>query len=191
MFKKKRRNILSKDEQMYLLEFARKTIEAKLRGEVPPTYDKNFPRLKEERGAFVTLNKNKNLRGCIGLITGIKPLYQTIQEIAEAAAFQDPRFPPLTEAELPETTLEISVLTPMRKISNIKKIKVRRHGLFIKFGNAQGLLLPQVATNNNWNRKTFLEHTCLKAGLPKDTWKNPDTEIMIFSAQVFEEESKK
>ncbi|MFQ5823048.1 MAG: AmmeMemoRadiSam system protein A [bacterium] len=191
MFKKKRRNVLSKDEQMYLLEFARKTIEAKLRGEVPPTYDKNFPRLKEERGAFVTLNKNKNLRGCIGLITGIKPLYQTIQEIAEAAAFQDPRFPPLTEAELPETTLEISVLTPMRKISNIKKIKVRRHGLFIKFGNAQGLLLPQVATNNNWNRKTFLEHTCLKAGLPKDTWKNPDTEIMIFSAQVFEEESKK
>ncbi|MFQ5631207.1 MAG: AmmeMemoRadiSam system protein A [bacterium] len=190
MFHKKRRDTLSKDEQEYLLEFARKTIEAKLRGEAPPTYDDKFPRLKEERGAFVTLNKDKNLRGCIGLITGIKPLYQTIQEVAEAAAFQDPRFPPLTEDELPETTLEISVLSPLRKISNIKKIKVRKHGLFIKLGNDQGLLLPQVAANNKWSRQTFLEHTCLKAGLPKDAWKDPAAEIMIFGAQVFEEESQ-
>lgn len=191
MFRKKRRKALSKDEQQYLLEFARQTIEAKLYGKEPPAFDERFARLKEEQGAFVTLNKNKNLRGCIGLITAIKPLYQTIQEVAEAAAFQDPRFPPLTEAELPETTLEISVLTPMRKISNIKKIKVKRHGLFIRLGNYQGLLLPQVAVNNNWNRQTFLEHTCLKAGLPKEAWKNPEAEIMIFGAQVFEEEPKK
>jgi AmmeMemoRadiSam system protein A len=190
LFFKKRRSALSKDEQEYLLEFARKTIEAKLRRQDPPTFDDRFPRLKEEWGAFVTLTKNKSLRGCIGVITGIKPLYQTIQEVAEAAAFQDPRFPPLTEAELSETTLEISVLTPMKKISNIKKIKVRQHGLFIKLGNDQGLLLPQVAANNKWSRQTFLEHTCLKAGLPKDAWKNPEAEIMIFEAQVFEEKPK-
>lgn len=190
MFKKKRFDVLSKEEQQYLLHFARKTIEAKMRGEEPPSFDEKFTRLKEQRGAFVTINKNGNLRGCIGLVTGIKPLYQTIQSVAEAAAFHDPRFQPLTEAELPDTTLEISVLTPMRKISNIKKIKVGRHGLFIKLGDAQGLLLPQVAANNGWSRQTFLEHTCIKAGLPKDAWKNPDAEIMIFSAQVFGEETK-
>lgn len=188
MFGRKRRNVLSEQEQMYLLDFARKSIEAKIRGENPPSFDAEFPRLQESRGAFVTINKNGNLRGCIGLTQGIKPLYQTVQDVAEAAAFQDPRFQPLTEEELPDITIEISVLSPMRKISNVKKIKVGRHGLLIKLGNAQGLLLPQVASHNSWSSQTFLEHTCIKAGLPKDAWKNPEAEIMIFEAQVFGEE---
>jgi AmmeMemoRadiSam system protein A len=185
---RKRRKVLSKQEQMYLLDFARKSIEAKIRGENPPSFDPKFSRLQQPRGAFVTLNKNGNLRGCIGLTQGIKPLYQIVQDVAEAAAFQDPRFQPLTEQELPNITIEISVISPMRKISNVKKIKVGRHGLLIKLGHAQGLLLPQVASNNGWSRQTFLEHTCIKAGLPKDAWKNPAAEIMIFEAQVFGEE---
>lgn len=180
---------MSKEEQMCLLNFARKSIKAKIQGENPPSFDENFPRLREEQGAFVTLNKYAKLRGCIGVTQGAKPLYQTVQDVAEAAAFQDPRFQPLSEAELPNITIEISVLSPMRKISNTKKIKVGRHGLFIKLGNAQGLLLPQVATYNGWSRQTFLEHTCIKADLPKDAWRNPETEIMTFEAQVFGEES--
>ncbi|MFQ5752764.1 MAG: AmmeMemoRadiSam system protein A, partial [bacterium] len=124
MFKKIYSNFLSKNEQKSLLDFARKSIAAKLRGEKPASFEQVSPRLKAERGAFVTLTKNENLRGCIGFIKGFKPLYETIQEVAEAAAFRDPRFPPLQADELPEITIEISVISPLRKISSIKKIKV-------------------------------------------------------------------
>ncbi len=189
MFKKKSKNFLSKSEQTDLLELARKSIEAKLRGENAASISPDSPQLIDERGAFVTLTKNNNLRGCIGFVKGFKPLCETIQEVAEAAAFRDPRFQPLKESELTETKIEISVLSPMRKISSIKKIKVKRHGLFIKLEKAQGLLLPQVAIHNNWNRETFLEHVCMKAGLKKDDWKRPEVELMIFDAQIFSEES--
>ncbi|MFQ5707649.1 MAG: AmmeMemoRadiSam system protein A [bacterium] len=189
MFKKKRRNVLSEEEQIYILDFARKSIEAKIRGADPPRFEADYSNLKAQRGAFVTLYNRGNLRGCIGTISSTKPLYETIQEVAQAAAFQDPRFQPLSESELSKISIEISVLTPLKKIKNFKRIKIGRHGIFVKSGEAHGLLLPQVAVNNHWDRKTFLQHTCIKAGLPKDAWQKDDTEIMIFGAQVFEEES--
>jgi len=183
----KRSDVLSKAEQKILLELARKSIAAKFSGKELPKFKSSFHRLEEIRGVFVTLKKEDILRGCIGFVMGVKPLYQTVQEVAEASAFQDPRFSPLKEDELKDTVIEISVVTALRKISSIKMIKVKRDGLLVKRGDSQGLLLPQVAKKNKWKRQTFLEHVCLKAGLDKDDWKNPGTEIMTFSAQIFEE----
>jgi len=105
--------------------------------------------------------------------------------MAEAAAFQDPRFPPVTSKELGQLEYEISVLTPLRRIKNVEEIQVGIHGIYMKRGASSGLLLPQVATEWGWDRVTFLEHTCTKAGLPEDAWKDKKTEIYIFSADVF------
>jgi AmmeMemoRadiSam system protein A len=107
--------------------------------------------------------------------------------MAIAAAFQDPRFPGLTEGEYNDIEIEISVMSPLEKITDVNKIQVGKHGLIIKSGFNSGLLLPQVATEQGWDRDTFLEHTCYKAGLPGNSWKKPDTEILIFSAEVFSE----
>jgi AmmeMemoRadiSam system protein A len=141
--------------------------------------------LKENRGAFVTLQKRGQLRGCIGYIEGHGPLHNTIKEMAEAAAFRDPRFSPVKEKELPELDIEISVLTPLKRIKDVNEIQVGTHGIYIKKGWSSGLLLPQVATEYGWDRQTFLEHTCQKAGLPPAGWKEKDAEIYIFSADIF------
>lgn len=142
---------------------------------------------KEKRGAFVTLHINGRLRGCIGYIAGIKPIPETIIDMAIASAFKDPRFPPLKREEFEKIDIEISVLTPIERVNNIDEIQVGRDGLIISNGYRQGLLLPQVATEYGWNREQFLEHTCYKAGLPGDAWKWKDTKIEKFSAQVFGE----
>jgi AmmeMemoRadiSam system protein A len=105
--------------------------------------------------------------------------------MAEAAAFQDPRFPPVSSQELDQLDYEISVLTPLRRIKDVEEIQVGIHGIYLKRGGSSGLLLPQVATEWGWDRTTFLEHTCTKAGLPEDAWKDTKTEIYIFSADVF------
>jgi AmmeMemoRadiSam system protein A len=133
----------------------------------------------------VTLHKDGKLRGCIGHIRAKKPLVETIVEMAEAAAFQDPRFPPVSSQELDQLDYEISVLTPLRRIKDVEEIQVGIHGIYLKRGGSSGLLLPQVATEWGWDRTTFLEHTCTKAGLPEDAWKDTKTEIYIFSADVF------
>ena len=143
------------------------------------------PVLKENRGAFVTITKNGQLRGCIGYIEGRGPLHKTIEEMAEAAAFRDPRFRPVTEKELPDLEFEISVLTPLRRLTDVNEIEVGKHGIYIKKGWNSGLLLPQVATEYGWDRQTFLEHTCQKAGLPSNAWKDKNAEIYIFSADIF------
>ena len=145
--------------------------------------------LLEPRGAFVTLHKHGALRGCIGYVEAIKPLYKTVQEMAIAAAFQDPRFPGLKADEFNNIEIEISVMSPLEKITDVNKIEVGKHGIIIKSGFNSGLLLPQVATEQGWDRDTFLEHTCYKAGLPGNIWKKPDTEILIFSAEVFSEKA--
>ena len=177
---------LKEEERRLLHHIARKAIEdvitQKHRSEPEP---KIPPSLMEKRGAFVTLKKHGQLRGCIGHIKGIKPLYKTVGEMAVAAAFNDPRFNPVTEAELSDLEIEISVLTPLRRIKDVEEIEVGKHGILIEKGFYSGLLLPQVATEYGWDRKTFLEHTCLKAGLPTDAWKDKDTMIYIFSAEVF------
>ncbi|NWF92876.1 MAG: AmmeMemoRadiSam system protein A [Syntrophaceae bacterium] len=176
---------LSEEEKKTLHHIAKTVIENMARGRPVPEFSVNAPTLKENRGAFVSIHKKGQLRGCIGYIEGRGPLYKTVEEMAEAAAFRDPRFPPVTEKELKDLNIEISVLTPLRKISDINEIEVGKHGIYIKKGWYSGLLLPQVATENGWDRQTFLEHTCLKAGLPPNAWKDRTTEIYIFSADIF------
>ena len=129
------------------------------------------------------------LRGCIGSFTGSGPLVDTVREMAVSASTRDPRFPPLSEAELGEVDLEISVLSPLRPVSDPNEIEVGRHGIFITRGFHSGVLLPQVASEYGWDRETFLEHTCAKAGLPADAWRDADTRIEVFEAQVFGEKA--
>jgi AmmeMemoRadiSam system protein A len=175
---------LSLHEKEKLKQLAQQTIESVLfgkdKGEFEPTET-----LKEKRGAFVTIKNKDKLRGCIGYIKGVLPLHETIREMAIQAAFRDPRFSPLQKNEWKDINIEISVLTPMKKIDNANEIEVGVHGLYIEKGPYSGLLLPQVATENHWKSLTFLENTCYKAGLPKDAWKSKDTNIYVFSADVF------
>ena len=140
---------------------------------------------KKRAGAFVTLKKHGRLRGCIGYIEARKPLYKTIEEMAVAAAFNDPRFPPLRQEEWKDVTIEISVLSPLKEVRDVKEIEIGRHGLYILKGGRGGLLLPQVATEYNWDNMTYLKETCHKAGLPSHAWKDEDTKIFIFSADIF------
>ncbi len=179
---------LSKTDKETLLKMARATIQAKVKGGKPPEFKIPSEILKENRGAFVTLEKDGNLRGCIGYIQAIKPLYSTIQEMAVQAALNDPRFPPVGENELDDLKIEISVLTPLRRISDTSEIQVGRDGIYIRKGFNSGLLLPQVATEYGWDKETFLEQTCYKAGLPPNAWKEKTCEIYIFSADIFREE---
>jgi AmmeMemoRadiSam system protein A len=178
-------NLQFSDEERHLLKkIARESIDAVLTGkhkekiEVPD-------KLKEKMGAFVCLKTRGLLKGCIGYIKGVIPLDKTVEEMATQAAFHDPRFRPLNKAEWKETEIEISVLTPMKKIEDISEIQVGVHGLYIERGYESGLLLPQVAVEQGWDRITFLENTCMKAGLPKDAWKSKETTISIFAADVF------
>jgi AmmeMemoRadiSam system protein A len=176
---------LNEEEKKTLHQIAKTVIENKARGKTVPDFKIESPVLKENRGAFVTIHKRGQLRGCIGYIEGRGPLHKTIEEMAEAAAFRDPRFTPVKERELPELELEISVLTPLKKIKDVDEVQVGKHGIYIKKGWYAGLLLPQVATEYGWDRQAFLEHTCQKAGLPSNAWKEKDTEIYIFSADIF------
>jgi hypothetical protein len=176
---------LNESEKKTLHHIAKTVIENKVRGKTVPEFKVESPILKENRGAFVTIHKKGQLRGCIGYIEGHGPLHKTIEEMAEAAAFRDPRFTPVSERELPDLEIEISVLTPLKRITDVKEIEVGKHGIYIKKGWYSGLLLPQVATEYGMDRQTFLEHTCQKAGLPSNAWKDKDTEIYIFSADIF------
>ena len=178
---------LADDEKQALLRIARASIQAELTGKKPPAV-KGQGTLDEKRGAFVSLKKRGHLRGCIGFIEAKKPLARTVEEMAVAAAFQDPRFEPVRREELKDLKLEISVLTPLRKVADVGEIEVGTHGLYIRKGSRAGLLLPQVATEYGWDRDTFLKETCRKAGLAPDAWRDPETEISLFSADVFGEE---
>ncbi|MEW6388384.1 MAG: AmmeMemoRadiSam system protein A [Thermodesulfobacteriota bacterium] len=178
---------LSESDQKLLFQVARASIQAHLKGQSPSYPRVTPPSLCEPRGVFVTLTRQGRLRGCIGYVEAVKPLLPAVQEMALAAAFHDPRFPPLREEELADLELEISVLTPMRQIAKVDEIEVGKHGLIIVKGMHRGLLLPQVATEYKWDRQTFLEQTCCKAGLPPDAWKDPDTRIYVFTAEILTE----
>lgn len=179
---------LSESEKEYLLKLARQSIVNAVRGDPAPVPEMSTPVLGENRGAFVTIKKRGELRGCIGYIVAVKPLAETVCEMAQAAALRDPRFNPVSEDELDELELEISVLTPIQEVKDVNSIEVGKDGLIIKRGHFQGLLLPQVPTEYGWDRETFLAQTCRKAGLPLDAWKQKDTEISSFRAEVFGEE---
>ncbi|NWG12271.1 MAG: AmmeMemoRadiSam system protein A [Acidobacteria bacterium] len=145
------------------------------------------PELHQLAGAFVSLHRGDELRGCIGLIEPEGPLYRTVQRCAVSAAVEDFRFDPVTADELPEIKIEISVLSALKVADNISEIKVGKHGLYMVRGHRRGLLLPQVATDYGWDRESFLTQTCHKAGLSGDAWRDPATAIYLFEAQVFSE----
>ncbi|MDY6787176.1 MAG: AmmeMemoRadiSam system protein A [candidate division WOR-3 bacterium] len=179
---------MERSEKLYLLETARAAIEAHIYGKDinPALPDSHI--LREEMGVFVTLKKNEDLRGCIGYIEGVEPLYRAVITMAVKAGFHDPRFPPLSKDELNAVNIEISVMTPLRKIDSISKINVGEHGIYLKRGYASGLLLPQVAVEWGYDRDQFLSSTCMKAGMGRDCYNDPETEIYIFSAEIFSEE---
>jgi AmmeMemoRadiSam system protein A len=179
--------ILTAEERGILLRAARQTIESRLERR-PCSHPEASGSLKKKCGAFVTLTKKGSLRGCIGFVVAAKPLLETVIEAAEASAFHDPRFPPLDRRELPDISIDISVLSEPRPLRSLDEIQVGTHGLIVRRGLRSGLLLPQVATEYGWDRDTFLTHTCYKAGLPGDAWRAPDTEIELFSAEVFGEQ---
>jgi AmmeMemoRadiSam system protein A len=179
--------MLSTDEKQWLLKLARETIGGELGRGRSESGQPESDALKQPCGAFVTLHKHGNLRGCIGLVEAMRPLYKSVREMAIAAAFDDPRFPNLGPDEFDEIDIEISVMSPLRRITDVNEIVVGTHGIIMRSGRHQGLLLPQVATEQGWDRETFLEHTCYKSGMMGDCWKQPDTEIYIFSAEVFGE----
>ncbi|MFC1509625.1 AmmeMemoRadiSam system protein B [Candidatus Omnitrophota bacterium] len=182
---------LSKEEKKKLLLIAKNSIVNAVTGKKEPDIEISEPRLKENCGAFVTIKKHGQLRGCIGYIIAAKPLYETVRDVAASAAIKDNRFSPVSKSELDELELEISALTPLKRIESVEEIEVGKHGIYMKRGFNSGLLLPQVATEYDWDRDTFLEHTCNKAGLPTDAWKDKSTEIYIYSAEVFGEEDVK
>jgi AmmeMemoRadiSam system protein A len=178
---------LSKEQKIKLLKTVRATIEQKLFGS-PKT---EFPDLSGDIfsrnfGLFVTLTTNGHLRGCIGYVEGIKPIREAVKDMAIQAAFHDPRFYPLKEDEYTELEIEISILYPLEKIKDINQIEVGRDGLVMERGFHKGLLLPQVATEHNWDRERFLNETCRKAGLESFAWENGAI-IYKFEAEVFNE----
>ena len=181
-------NLTEKDKQT-LLKIARQTIEAYVKtGKKPPIDTTGFSdALKTPCGAFVTLNKQHRLRGCIGIFSTDLPLYQVVQNMAVSAAMSDPRFSPVQEKEVDKLKIEISVLTPMHKINSIDDIIVGKHGIYIKKGYHHGTLLPQVASDNNWTREQFVNYCAqYKAGISLSELK--DAELYVYEAIVFEEE---
>ena len=182
---------LNQGDKELLIKVARASIQAHLQNQAVPPLKEMPPELCQPRGVFVTLQRQGRLRGCIGYLEAVKPLFQAVQEMAAAAAFHDPRFQPLGQDELADLEIEISVLSPMRLIKNVEEIKVGEHGLYVQRGLDRGLLLPQVAVEYHWDRTTFLQQTCCKACLPADAWKDPATRIYVFSADIFSEHPAK
>ncbi|MCX7973463.1 MAG: AmmeMemoRadiSam system protein A [Candidatus Aminicenantes bacterium] len=180
-------NELSQDQKIFLLRLARQAIEHYLKTGKYLKIEIDDPVLKEKKGAFVTLKTRGQLRGCIGYPLPYKSLVETIIEMAVAAATQDFRFSPLRIEELPDTLIEISVLSLPQPIQNIKEIRVGQHGIIVSKGQAKGLLLPQVPVEYNWDLETYLAHGCLKAGLDPNCWQK-GAKIEIFEAEIFSEE---
>ncbi|MBD1399076.1 AmmeMemoRadiSam system protein A [Pelovirga terrestris] len=145
--------------------------------------------LNERAGCFVTLKMNGQLRGCIGNFQSRRPLFQEVALMAAAAATQDPRFSPLTKPELDQIHLEITILSPLEKISGPDDITIGEHGIYLEHGINRGVLLPQVATEHQWDALTFLRQTCNKAGLSADMWQAPDAEIYRFSGEIIAEKN--
>jgi len=179
---------LSATDKQALLKLARESIETAFEDKDPPYPAKISPALNEKLGAFVTLNRDNKLRGCIGTFHADESLYRIVARMARQAAFSDPRFPPVEKKEMGTIDIEISVLTPMKRIEDPESVEVGRDGLYMIKGYQSGVLLPQVPVEWGWDRLRFLQQTCLKAGLNPDAWKDKDTEIYTFQAEIFGEE---
>ena len=185
-------------EGAFLVKLARKAVENFFRTKKYLELPKNLPKkLLEPRGVFVSIKMDKELRGCIGFPLPIKPLALATIKSAISAAFEDPRFLPLKKEELDKIIFEVSILTEPKLIEvkepkeYVKKIKIGKDGIIVEKGFSAGLLLPQVAIEENWDARKFLEHACLKAGLNKNDWQNKETKIFSFQAEIFREEKPK
>lgn len=186
--KKEEGRILNDAEREELLKLARLTVETYVRTGKGPDYTNKMPALEQPLGAFVTLRKNGQLRGCIGRFEPGGPLYRVVMEMAVAAATQDHRFPPVSERELDEIGYEISVLSPLQRVKSWRDIRYGRHGVQVSKGIRRGVFLPQVAEETGWDFETFMDNLCAgKAGLPRDAWKDPSTQLQVFDAEVFHE----
>lgn len=177
-------NHLLAEEKKLLLNIAKETIVEYVNNGKIPQCKPNSGNLQAKRGCFVTIKNNGMLRGCIGNFVSDKPLVQLVQEMAVSAATRDPRFYPMKKEDLKDFHVEISVLSPMQKISSVDEIEVGVHGLYLEKNLSRGVLLPQVAMEYGWDRETFLSQTSIKAGLARDAWKE-GADIYIFSADVF------
>ncbi|MGO9011969.1 MAG: AmmeMemoRadiSam system protein B [Bryobacteraceae bacterium] len=179
---------LSRQEKDALLKIARKSVETTVReGKTYQCSAGRMEALEQERGAFVTITKNGELRGCIGSVAPVKPLYLIVREVAMLAALRDTRFRPVTASELGDLQYEISVLSPLRRVMDTREIRVGQDGLLIRARGQEGLLLPQVASEEKWDRAMFLEQVCHKAGLPGRAWQDADADLFRFTALVFGE----
>ncbi len=178
---------VSPPDRLTLLALARRAVVAQVAGSVPPTIPE-APQLYRRAGAFVTLTRSGVLRGCIGYPEPDRPLAVVVAGCAAAAASTDPRFIPVSVEELSDIHIEISVLTPLEPVVSVEEIIVGRHGLVVEQGSHRGLLLPQVASDWQWDRETFLSRACLKAGLRPNAWQTGAL-VFRFEAEVFDEES--
>ncbi|KPK65015.1 MAG: hypothetical protein AMK73_04245 [Planctomycetes bacterium SM23_32] len=181
------------EQKRALLALARRSVaeaaERQAPQDGPPDEMDRLPEALHARcGAFVTLKRDGRLRGCIGRIMPEQPLCRCVWDVAALAAVRDRRFAPVSTSEVDALSIEISVLEPPLKVGDTEEIEVGRDGLIVSKGRHSGILLPQVATANGWNRAQFLDNTCLKAGLPRDAWRSGDVTILRFTAQVFGEQ---
>lgn len=180
--------MLNANQKKRLLEIARESITAFLKDGSRKSFREESPLLNQETGAFVTLHERGELRGCIGNMTGCGPLYETIAQMAIEAATGDPRFSRLSPEELGKIDIEISILSSLKKVSSYEDVNIPGHGVLIRNGFRSGVYLPQVATETGWTRTECLTSLCVhKAGLPSDAWKDPVTDIYVFTAEVFGE----
>jgi uncharacterized protein len=180
---------LSEQQRGTLLDLAYQTIVQYLKTQDIPAVRPADPQLAQAAGAFVTLSRHGDLRGCVGHIVADMPLYQVVQQMAVSAAVYDMRFAPITLAEMDDIEIEISVLSPLERVTNVEEIEIGKHGLLITRGGHRGLLLPQVASERGWNRETFLEALCDKADLPPGSWKHNAT-LQRFTALIFDKQFK-
>jgi AmmeMemoRadiSam system protein A len=179
--------MFNESQKTYLLKLARESITAHLQGNDLSMQCPEDGIFHQKIGGFVTLHKNGALRGCIGHVRAVETVFNTIREMAVAAAVDDPRFPPLKESELKDIVIEISLLSPLIQINSADEIKIGRDGIYLIKGYNSGLLLPQVALEWSFDTETFLQETCRKAGLPANAWKSVDTRIYRFEAEIFSE----
>jgi AmmeMemoRadiSam system protein A len=183
--------MLTHELKRELLKIARRSISHALQDSPAYPDDTGGPTPKElmrPGGAFVTIRLNGELRGCIGYLESGSPIAEVVSEVAVKAAFEDPRFPPVRSEELEHATLEVSVLSPIRRIYSSDELRVGEHGVILELGFSKGVLLPQVATEYGWDGKQFLEAVCRKSGLHRLAWQEPDARLSVFSAEVFEED---
>jgi len=179
---------MNDQQKQILLKVARDTVEAVIRKKKITTPESDDPELNAPCGCFVTLKNHNRLRGCIGQFTSDGPLIELIAEMARASATGDPRFfsEPITAGELEKLDIEISVLSPLKKTDDPLSLRLGVDGIYIRRGRASGCFLPQVATETGWSKKEFLSYCCAqKAGLADDAWKDPKTQVYLFTAEAF------